>query len=287
MSSRPALAAAAALLLSILSTQATAQIGPSPAPAPAPAYDPKLPPAASGARLIQAFIAGDTPEQIAPYFEDEIRPQLTEELVAGFRSQLTWIASVLGDALALFSSGTRTLPDGSTEFFREYTFAREADHKHPMVVIQVMFADSLVNRASGAFVKTFVPNQNERPIGGGRTWTVEGRKVEIHSLQLVDFEEGYLFAIRIEDADTVPIETREAAIPHVLPVVREAVARGWLDSARAATGGSPKPLLDEIGVHLVRTDPRMGYVHFRYTLGPDVYAAPKPAEPAKGKNKAK
>src|SRR5690606_40657762 len=65
----------------------------------------------------------------------------------------------------------------------------DLDHKHPMVVIQVMFADSLVNRASGAFVKTFVPNQNERPIGGGRTWTVEGRKVEIHSLQLVDFEE--------------------------------------------------------------------------------------------------
>src|SRR5690606_36919975 len=65
-------------------------LAPEPAPGPAPAFNAKMSPAEAGARLIQAFIAGDPPARIAPYFEEEVRPNLTEAAIEDFRLQLSW-----------------------------------------------------------------------------------------------------------------------------------------------------------------------------------------------------
>ncbi len=278
--SRPARIALAGAFL-VAAAAAFAQPMPS-AVAPTVSFHEKMPPTEAGARLIQAFIAGDAPGKIAPYFEEEVHPKLTPETIDGFRSEISWASDVLGDAMALFASGSRPLPSGGNEYYREYRFAFENDQKHPVLLVQVTYGDSLTNKASGVFVKNFVADGRERKIGEGRAWQVDGRKVDVHSLALIEFEPGFLLAVKVEDTDTASIETREAALPFSAPIAREAVARGWLDSARAAMGTRPKPLLDEVGVLFMRVDPRLGYTHFRHTVTPEEYApAAKKAEGAK------
>jgi hypothetical protein len=260
------------------------------APVPATTYEAGLPPAQAGARLIQAFIAGDRPAQIAPFFDDAVAPSLTDEAVADFQSQLTWMSDILGDALQVFAEGHRTLPDGTPEYDREYRFANESDRRHPLILVQAQYSDSLTNKATGIFIKTFVPDQRERKLSEAQAWKIGERIVDVQSVSLLEFPSGFLLFVRVEDGDTASLDTREAALPHSAPVAREAVARGWIDSARASLGEESKPLLEEIGVLFMRVDPKLGYTHFRHTVLQEEYAvvkkpAAKKSAPAKAATK--
>jgi hypothetical protein len=240
-----------------------------------PEYSPDLPPATAGAYLVQALIAGDPPARIIPYFEEALAPKLTEEAVRDLHARLVWVTNILGDALQVFTEGSRPLPDGNREYFREYRFANEADRAHPIVVAQVMFADSLVNKASGIFVKTFTREPGERRLADSLTWKIGGRALHVHSIAVMELESEFVLFARVENNDTVSLADREAALPYTLPIARELAARGWLDSARALIADSKKPLIDEIGVLFMRVDPHYGYVHIRQTVRADEYAGPR------------
>jgi hypothetical protein len=53
-------------------------------------------------------------------------------------------------------------------------------------------------------------------------------------------------------------------------LVREAIARGYLDSARTARTG--KPLSKDVGVVFIRKDPQEGLVHVKVGFSPEEYA---------------
>ena len=272
---------AAAMLLTVPAFAADTAPPAISGPMTATTYEAGLSPAQAGARLVQAIIAGDPPEQIAPFFEESLGPSVTVEAIQGLRQQLTWMSDVLGDALQVFAQGSRPHEGGLRIHFREYRFANEMDKRHPLAVAQVMFSDSLTNKASGIFIKSFLRESGERRLSDGQVWKVGPRALQVHSIGVMELNSVFVLFVRVEDSDTTNLATREAALPYTAPIAREAVAQGWLDSARAIIGDSPKPLIDEVGVLFIRVDPGHGYVHIRHTARADEYAAPMRKSPEK------
>src|SRR5690606_28418104 len=93
----------------------------------------------------------------------------------------------------------------------------------------------------------------EKRIAEAQSWTVDGDTVDIHAINLVETPQGPIMAIQFFDEDTAQ-STRESVGRAGVALIREALARGYMDSAYAQME-SGQTLSAEIGVVYIRKDP--------------------------------
>jgi hypothetical protein len=269
------------------------------APAPAArAVDTALSQSDAGRLLILGVLSRD-PEAVKPYLVDSLRSEVTPEVIDALRSQVSWLYDMLGGDFREFMKGNRTFEDGAKAYYREYQMANVSETRAPLLVVQVLFPDSTLPQSVGIQVKSFLGN--EKMISGAQTWKIEGRDIDIHSMVLAENAEGKFLAIQIHDPDTAALE-RERIGRIATPLIREAIARGYLDTAKAANDGVEVQKL--VGTVFLRRDPNAGFIHARVAFRPEEYgmgglekalaapadsaaAKPKPAPKAKAKAKKK
>jgi hypothetical protein len=268
---------------------------PVPVPVAARAPDSALSQSDAGRLLILGVLSRD-PEAIKPYLVDSLRTEVTPEVIDALRSQISWLYDMLGGDFREFMRGTRTFEDGARVYYREYQMANVSDNRAPILVVQVLFPDSTVPQAVGLQVKSFLGS--EKLISGAKTWKIEGREIDIHSMVLAENAEGKFLAILLHDPDTAALE-RERIGRIATPLIREAIARGYLDTAKAANDGVE--VQKTVGTVFMRRDPNAGFIHARVAFRPEEYTAgglekalapadsamPKAAPKAKAKAKAK
>lgn len=242
----------------------------SPAPASAAAsaapIDTVLTQSQAGRALILGVLSRKV-EAVTPYLIDSLRPDLTPEVMEGLRSQMGWLYDMIGGDFDESMRGTRTFEDGAKVFYREYVMSSTADRRAPLLVIQVLFPDSVQPRAVGLQVKSFLGG--EKFISGAKVWKIDGREIEIHQMLLAENAEGKFLAIQIHDPDTAALD-RDRIGRIATPLIREAIARGYLDSAKAANAGVD--VQKTVGVVFLRRDPNAGFVHARVAFSPQEYA---------------
>lgn len=254
---------------------------PSGPPPPAPRLELNFPPPPDpltqdyvARKFIYSLLAGQI-DTLKPLFEEEVRPYITEQLVERMRSQVSWLYGMIGgDFVQLFTGGTDSM------FFREYRLANETNDRSPLVVVHVVFRDSTTPTLMAAQVKNFLGG-NEKRIAGAQTWKIGNQKFDIHSLVVVPVDSGSVMAIQFYD-DSQDTLSQEMVNRIGIPIIREALARGYLDSARAVVENPP--LVDRIGVAFIRKDKRQGLMYARIGFAPEDYKLP--ADSAGGKTKA-
>src|SRR5690606_9923129 len=153
-----------------------------------------------------------------------------------------WLYGMIGgDFVELFTGGTDSM------FFREYRLANETNDRSPLVVVHVVFRDSTSPTLVAAQVKNFLGG-NEKRLAGAQTWKIGKQNFDIHSIVVVPVDSGSVMAIQFydESRDTL---SQELVNRIGIPIIREALARGYRDSAVVALENPP--LLDRIGVAFI------------------------------------
>ena len=280
----------------LLSVAAFANASTTVAPTTVPQKQEKISQEEVGVRLIHELTRGDT-ESVSKYFEDSVKVYLTQEVFNSINGQITWLSRLIGDTVEQFMTGTQIAKNGETAFFREYRLANESNKRAPLIVIHLWFKDSTFNLAAGGFVKTFLENSEKR-LDGDQTWKIDGKNVDIHSVVLIDFNEGGMLAVKVyDDEDTTDLDSNRVNVKGV-PIAKEAIARGLV--AKAKEELKEKKLVESIGVAFIRKDPHFGYTHYKYgissshfkaewdsvsppTLEPVVKSQPVPKAPSKKK----
>ena len=280
-----ALPAAAALALALFGCAKTRKEAPVDAvslPA-APATIKGMLPEQVGRRVIQSILREEPVDSISLYFDDSVRVQLTPANLDGFRGQIGWLPKFIGDSLDLLVQGTEDLDStGKTGYFREYRFAAESNKRAPLMVVHVMFEDSLSPEVTGIFNKTF-DNDTKNRLINAEIWETPEGTIDVHSVSYLEFKDGILPLVRIYDADTTTLDSA-SFVAKGAPVVREAIRRGYLKQVRDAA--KARNVIERVGVSLVRMDTRRGYNQFTYALEPAEYTLASGKKPAPAKKAA-
>jgi hypothetical protein len=220
-------------------------------------------------------------DSVAMLFEKEAHPHVTQEVVDHFQGQFKWLYNFIGGDFEEFFSGHGA---GDSSFFREYRMSNESNKRYPLILIHVVFPDSVTPVLIGAQVKSFLGGKEKR-VTGDQTWNIEGRDLDLHSIIVAETGEGNLMAVQFYDEDTADI-SQETIARYGVPLIREALARGYLDSARTVLDPG-QTLKDEIGVVFIRKDRRQGLTHYKVGFRPEDYATqgPEVPKPAAAKKK--
>jgi hypothetical protein len=228
-------------------------------------------------------------DSVAALFEEGMREKVTPEVLEDLQSQFKWLYNFIGGEFELFMSG---FGHGDSSFFREYRMSNESNKRYPLILVQVVFPDSSSPVLIGAQVKSFLAGQ-EKPLGGEQIWKVGDRNYDLHAIVVAETQRGNILAVQFYDEDTAAL-SHESVARNGIPLAREAVARGYPDSARKVLDG--KPLMEDIGVVFIRKDRREGMLHAKVGFSPadlglpskaaaDSAAAAKAAEKKKPKPK--
>ena len=212
-------------------------------------------------KFIYTLLAGDL-DSLKVLFPDSIRPQLTAEVMEHLRGQFKWFWDLVGGEFELFMSGQQ-----DSTFFREYRFANETNKRYPFYLIHMVFPDSVTPLILGAQVKNYLGG-SEKPLGRDLVWKIGGHEYDIHSISVLELPSGGMVAVRFHDTDTARL-TMEGVTGRGLPLVREVVARGYLDSAKTLMEG--RPVTDDIGLVFIRREPASGLEHIRISFRPEDY----------------
>jgi hypothetical protein len=210
-------------------------------------------------KFIYTLLAGNL-DSLRVMLDEELRPQLTPEAMEYMRSQFKWFYDFVRGDFELFMSGPL-----DSSFFREYRLANESNKRYPLIVVRLEFPDSVSQVVIGAQVKNFLGG-NEKRVTGEHSWTVGDKTYDLHSIIVATIDSGSIMAIQYYEDDTATVN-QEFVSQRALPLIREALARGFRDSALAVNEG--KPMTDDIGVVFIRRDPRGGMVHIKVGFRPE------------------
>jgi hypothetical protein len=229
-------------------------------------------------KFIYSLIAGQV-DTLRPLFDPEVRPYVTDELAERLRGQVSWLYNMIQGEFEEFASG-----GNDSSFFREYRLANESNKRAPLILVKVVFPDSVKTTLIGAQVKNFLSG-NEKRLAGEQSWTIEGKTFDLHSVVLVKIDSGHVLAVQYYN-DPPDSLTQESVLRIGAPLLREAVARGYVDSARAAIGG--ERLMERMGVVFMRKDPVEGFAHIPIGFDPEDFGGiPEAGTPKKGQTKTK
>ena len=226
-------------------------------------------------KFIYTVLAGNL-DSLKVLFAEEVRDQVTQEVMEYMQSQYKWFWDMVRGDFELLMAGQR-----DSSYFREYRIANETDKRYPLVVIQVEFPDSTATKLIGAQVKNFLGGAEKR-VTGEKSWVIDGKTYDIRSIIIAPLDSGKnLMAVQYYEDDTGFVD-QAFITKRGIPLAKEVLARGYRDSALAMMEG--KPLLQDVGVVLIRKDPLAGMVHIKVSFRPvDLGFEPVPDKPAKPK----
>ena len=205
-------------------------------------------------------------DSVAALFDSVSQPYVTQELVDRFQGQFKWLYNFIGGEFELFMKG-----GGDSAWFREYRMANETNKRYPLILIQTVFSDTVSPVMIGAQVKNFLGGK-EKPVASAQVWEVGDASYDLHAITATETGQGTLMVIAFHDPDTAQL-TQESVAKKALPLIREAVTRGYLDSTKA-TLDPGQTLSQDVGVSFIRKEPRLGLTHVKISFSPSDYAAP-------------
>lgn len=253
-------------------------------PPPAPKLELNFPPPPNpltqdyvSMKFIYSLLAGQT-DTLKTLFAPDVREYVTEELTERLRSQFNWLYGMIGGDFQEFMTG-----GGDSAFFREFRLANESNDRSPLIVIQVVFPDTVKTELIGAQVKNFLAG-NEKRLGEAQTWKIGEQNFDIHSVILARLDTISVLAIQFfdESEDTLSMESVKRI---GVPIIKEAIARGYVDSARTMLAGGK--LADRVGVVFIRKDKREGFGHYRIGYAPEDFGGFPDEKAAKKSGTAK
>ncbi len=227
-------------------------------------------------KFIYTVLAGNL-DSLKVLFAEEVRDQVTKDVMEYMQGQYKWFWDMVRGDFELLVAGQR-----DSSYFREYRIANETNKRYPLVVIQVEFPDSLSTKLIGAQVKNFLGGAETR-LTGEQTWVINDKTYDIHSIIVAQLDSvTHIMAVKYFEDDTGKVD-QDFITKRGIPLAKEALARGYRDSALAILKG--KSLRPDVGVVLIRKDPLAGMVHIKVSFRPeDMGLAPEPTKPEKSKS---
>jgi predicted RNA-binding protein with PIN domain len=201
--------------------------------------------------------------------EPEVQKKITVETLKTAAKPLDELALQFGKELIPFMYGYRTYQNGQSLFVHTYKFKTDVSKGIASALVDVVFRDAQATTVS-AFLTKFsaVPSQNPNQISTStgqevtlekeQQWLVEGKAVSVNELALILDNTTALFAIKVWDEEAKGI-TQQRAKEKAIPIVKYAIANGYLPKAELGASQAKRKLLEGIGVAFIQPGTHGGY----------------------------
>lgn len=213
--------------------------------------------------------------------DPEVQKNITLENLAQSAKMTDSLARGLGfgQELLEFMRGFRTYQNGQTLWVYTYKFRGDVSKGMlPSAMIDIAFKDrqttliygfapkfSARSQPTSAYIST--SSGEEITLEKEQTWLIEGKTVKVNELALVLDNSNALFAIKVWDEEAHGI-TKQRAKEKAIPIIKYAIANGYLPKAERGASQAKRKLSEGIGVAFIQPGTNGG---FRVIVAPADY----------------
>lgn len=210
--------------------------------------------------------------------DPEIQKKVTVETLKTAAKPVDELALRFGKELIPFMWGYRTAQNGQSFLIYTYKFKSDVSKEIASALIDVVFRDAQAMAILGFLPKFSAsppanPNQvstssgEEVSLEKEQKWSIEGKTVNVNELALVLDNTTALFAIKVWDEEATEI-TQQRAREKAIPIVKYALANGYLPKEEWGANQAKRKLLEGIGVAFIQPGTHGG---FRVIIPPADY----------------
>ncbi|UFH53926.1 hypothetical protein [Spirosoma sp. KNUC1025] len=199
--------------------------------------------------------------------EPEGQKAMTVEEIQKVGKALEELVAQYGKEMLLFMKGFRTYQNGKTLSMYTYKFKSDVTKGIAAVLIDVAFKNAQSVAIMGFLPKYAAsPNSTQISTSPGQEvslekeqeWLVGNKTIQVNEIALVLDDRLALFAIKVMD-DSASTITEQQAKAKAIPIVKYAIAHGYLQKAEVGASQSKRQLLEAIGVAFIKPGTRGGY----------------------------
>lgn len=184
-----------------------------------------------------------------------------------------------GQELLEFMRGFRTYQNGQTIWVYTYKFKADVTKgMMPSAVLDIAFKDQQstliygfapkfynLPRSTSTYIST--SSGEEITLEKEQKWLIEGKTVKVNEVALVLDNSNALFAIKVWDEEAHGI-TQQRAKEKAIPIIKYAIANGYLPKAERGASQAKRKLSEGIGVAFIQPGTNGG---FRVIVAPADY----------------
>lgn len=230
------------------------------------------------ARTFMTALLEEEYSQAWNLLDPEIQKKVTVETLKTAAKPFDELALRFGKELIPFMWGYETSQNGQSVLIYTYKFRSDVSKGIASALINVVFRDAQAMAILGFLPKVSVsspanPNQvstssgEEVSLEKEQQWLIEGKTVNVNELALVLENTAALFAIKVWDEEAKGI-TQQRAREKAIPIVKYALANGYLPKAERGASQAKRKLLEGIGVAFIQPGTQGG---FRVIIPPADY----------------
>ncbi|MVM28460.1 hypothetical protein GO755_00345 [Spirosoma sp. HMF4905] len=244
---------------------------------------PKADPQDQVARTFIAAVFNGDYKQAWDLFDPEAQKATPLEQFSQVAKKIDSVAKGLGfgQEIMEFMRGFRTYQTGQTIWVYTYKFKADVSKgMMPSAMIDIAFKDKQTTLVYGIIPK-FPALSQSRPtsnyistysgkeitLENEQKWQIEGKAVNVNELALVLDNTNALFAIKVWDEEAKGI-TQQRAKEKAIPIVKYAIANGYLPKAEQGASQAKRKLSEGIGVAFIQPGTQGGY---RIIIAPAEY----------------
>ena len=202
--------------------------------------------------------------------DPEAQKNTTLENLAQVAKATDSLAKGFGRDLLEFMRGFRTYQTGQTIWVCTYKFRSDVSKgMMPSAVLDIAFKDSHTTLIYGFAPKFYARSQppstrvstssgEEIALEAEQDWLVAGKTIHVNELALVLDNATALFAIKVWDEEAKGI-TQQRAKEKAVPIVKYAIANGYVPKAEQGASRANRKLTEGIGVAFIQPGTRRGY----------------------------
>ena len=202
--------------------------------------------------------------------DPEAQKNTTLENLAQVAKQTDSLTKGFGRELLEFMRGFRTLQTGQTIWVYTYKFRSDVTKgMMPSAVLDIAFKDRQTTLIYGFAPKFYALSQptstrvstssgEEITLEKEQTWVIDGKTIKVNELALVLDTVNALFAIKVWDEEAKGI-SQQRAKEKAIPIVKYALANGYLPKAEQGASQAKRKLSEGIGVAFIQPGTHGGY----------------------------
>lgn len=223
--------------------------------------------------FMTAIFSGDY-KQAWDLFEPEVKKDTPLEKFSQIAKKIDSVAKGLGfgQELMEFMRGFRTYQTGQTIWVYTYKFKADVSKGMlPSAMIDIAFKARQTTLIYGIAPKfpslsrvqptsSYISTSSgkEMTLENEQKWLIKGETVHVNELALVLDNTNALFAIKVWDEEATGI-TQQRAKEKAIPIVKYAIANGYLPKAEQGASRAKRKLLEGIGVAFIQPGTHWGY----------------------------
>ena len=211
--------------------------------------------------------------------DPEVQKKVTVETLKTAAKSVDELALQFGKELIPFIWGYGTAQNGQSVLIYTYKFKGDVTKgMMPSAVLDIAFKDTQTTLIGGFAPKFYTRSEptstrvstssgEEVSLENEQKWLIEGKTVNVNELALVLDNTTALFAIKVWDEEAKGI-TQQRAREKAIPIVKYALANGYLPKAERGASQAKRKLSEGIGVAFIQPGTRGG---FRVIIPPADY----------------